>query len=126
MDNESSLTDNGTPITTKFKSIRWNPFIQNGQKVQFGHIDFYYTREPDCVLNLNFFMDNSGSPNATRTLTLDASGNDANALSDYAMKRVYINAIGEFLQLEVQSNSEAPFSINGMILYARPAGRLTP
>jgi hypothetical protein len=46
--------------------------------------------------------------------------------NDYAMKRVYINAIGEFLRMEITSASYVPFKIIGLVLWARPAGRLTP
>ena len=126
MDNENQDTDNGTIIPCTITSTRWNPFIRQGQKVQFGYIDFYYSRINDCVLTLNFSIDNSSNVDATRTLTLSASGNDGNANSDYAMQRVYINTIGEFLQMTITSSSAATFQINGLILWARPAGRLTP
>jgi len=126
MDNEFQVTDNGNPIDASITSTRWNPFIQVGQKVQFGYIDFYYGRNPNCVINLTFYVDNSETPAAIRTLTLDANGTDGNANSEFAMKRIYINAMGEFLQVNMESTSPATFQINGMILWARPAGRLTP
>ena len=126
MDNELQTTDNGNIIVASIYSTRWNPFIQQGEKVQFGYIDFYYGVNPDCVLNLIFFVDNSETPNATRTLTLDANGTDGRAESEFAMKRIYINATGEFLQMQIESHSQATFQVNGIILWARPAGRLTP
>lgn len=126
VDNELEVTDNGTPFSCNIVSTQWNPFIQAGQKVQFGYIDFYYSRQDNCVLNLTFYIDNSGTPGATRTLTLDANGEDGAAGSENAMKRIYINTMGEFLRLQIQSSSSSNFRINGMILWARPAGRLTP
>jgi len=57
----------------------------------------------------------------------------------YAWKRIYISAVAEFIQIEINSiigidedtgeeilNTAGPFKILGMILYAGPAGRLTP
>lgn len=126
MDNELEVTDNGNAITANIVSTRWNPFSKIGQKVQFGYIDFYYSRNDDCVLNLTFFVDNSDTPSATRTLTLDANGTDGVAESEFAMKRIYINAMGEFLRMQIQSSSQATFQINGLVLWARAAGRLTP
>jgi len=127
MDNQAYNTDAGLSILSNVSTTQFNPFIQQGQKVQFGYIDFYYARNNDCVLSINFFVDNtSANPAAVRTLTLDANGTDGASGSDFAMKRIYINLTGEFLQFDIVSSSPAPFTINGFILWARPAGRLTP
>jgi len=126
MDNEFQITDNGTPILANVVSKRWNPFVQQGQKVQFGWIDFYYQRNDVCTLNLTFYVDNVDTPSYQTSITLQADGTDQTAISNYAMKRIYINATGQFLQMEIQSNSQARFNINGFILWCRPAGRLTP
>lgn len=126
IDNQAATTDNGNPISSNITSTRWNPFTKIGQKVQFGFIDFYYEREDDCVMTLNFFVDNSSTPAAVRTFTMNADGTDGNAGSDNAMKRIYINAMGEFLQMEMTTSSNSNFQINGLVLWARPAGRLTP
>jgi hypothetical protein len=117
-------TDNGAPITADIISTRWNPFVGAGQKVQFGYIDFYYQAFPTGeapVMDIQFYVNNSTSPAATRTLTMDGL-----IENDYAMKRIYINSIGEFLRMEMTSNSDSPFKIIGLVLWARPAGRLTP
>lgn len=114
-------TDNGTAIEASITSARWNPYVGLGQKVQFGYIDFYYEINDEAVLDLTFFIDNSSAPGATRTLTLDGPVN-----SDVAMKRIFINTMGEFLRLNIDSTSPANFKILGMVLWARPAGRLTP
>lgn len=120
----SGVTDNGTNIEASITTTRWNPFIQFGQKVQFAYIDFYYSIDPDnppAVLDLTFFTDNTTAPTTMRTLTLDGPIN-----SSVAWKRVYINNIGEFLQMNIDSTSLANFKILGMILWAKPSGRLTP
>jgi len=120
-------TEIGDTIPCTITSTRWNPFIGNGQKVQFGWVDFYYSVIADCILSVSFYTDNSEVPiYPAKTVTLSANGTDAAANSAYAMKRVYINAVGEFIQMEITSSSDATFSINGFILWCRPAGRLTP
>ena len=126
LDNETQVSDAGNAIAASIVSQQWNPFKQLGQKIQFGYIDFYYGRQDDCELELTFYVDNSGSSAATRTLTLDANGTDGNAGSDYAMKRIYINAMGEFLQMQITSESLSGFEILGITLWCRPAGRMTP
>lgn len=113
--------DNYQPITSTFTSTQWNPFGQQGQKVQFGYIDFYYKKDEGCELELTFYVNNSNNPAAIRTLTCDGPSTDPKA-----MKRIYINAMGEFLQMNINSSSLHPFQIYGMVLWCRPAGRWTP
>lgn len=121
----AGTTDNGAIIESSITSARWNPFTGIGQKVQFGWIDFYYEIDPDdtepAVMTITFFTDNTTAPTTTRTLTMDGATN-----SYYSLKRVYINNVGEFLQMNMNSVSKANFKIIGMILWARPAGRFTP
>lgn len=120
-------SSSGTSIPCTILSTRWNPFIALGQKVQFGWVDFYYAVNNDCVLTISFFTDNSENPiSPSQSITLSANGTDGTAQSEYAMKRVYINAMGEFIQMQIESSSDASFKINGFILWCRPAGRLTP
>ena len=109
------------PIKASITSTKWNPFVGIGQKVQFGHIDFYYQKNDNSVLQLTFYTDNSTAVAAQRTLTLDGKTN-----SDYNMKRIYINCIGEFLRMTIDQDQTSGFKIIGMVLWARPAGRLTP
>lgn len=133
-------TPSQTTFPASLSTNRWNPFVGVGQKVQFGYIDFYYDIEsvtgsvPTSVLNLNFLVDNSLNNSLTRQLWLDGP-----SYANNAMKRVYINLVGEFLQMEIDSETltidysgvptsvlPGPFKILGMVLWARPAGRLTP
>jgi len=119
-------TDNGVNITSNITSAKWNPFSTIGQKVQFGWIDFYYEIEPEpptnpAVITLTFYTDNTNSVTAQRTLTLDGPVG-----STSAMKRIYINNIGEFLKMNMNSSSTATFKIFGMVLWAKPSGRWTP
>lgn len=129
MDNGQKLDDNGTPINVDIVTTRWNPIMTMGQKVQFAYIDIYYRiiSYPDdptpISVTLDFYVDNTTDtePTTTRTLTLDGPVG-----SGYAFKRVYINIIGEFIQMEIDPDENANLQFVGFIIWARPAGRLTP
>jgi len=123
---DDGLTDDGLSIEVEITSSRWNPFTQIGQKVQFGWIDFYYTVDttnPPGTITINFSTDNSSGFVQQRTLTLDGPPLDPSA---FAWKRIYINNVGEFLQMNMVSDSPTNFKILGMVLWCKPSGRLTP
>jgi len=119
-------SDNGTAFNCNITSKQWNPFIDTGEKVQFGYIDFYYVINETAVLELNFFLDNDESPTMTRFVTLDGEPN-----ANKNMKRIYINSVGEFVRMTISVPLvplpfTGSFQILGLVLWARPAGRLTP
>ncbi len=126
MDDENAVTDNGTSIVPDIKTTRWNPIMSIGQKIQFGYIDIYYyiasldSGDPVQV-TLNFYTDNSDNWAAQRTLTLDGPAD-----SEYTFKRIYLNCIGEFIQMEIDPNVDSFMQFLGFIIWVRPAGRLTP
>ena len=126
MDDGKQVTDNGTSIVPDIVTTRWNPILETGQKVQFGYIDIYYlisSLDPSnpVAVTLNFFVDNSENISVSKTLTLDGPTN-----SEYAFKRIYVNLIGEFIQMEIDPTVDSFMQFVGFILWARPAGRLTP
>lgn len=123
---DDGVTDNGTSIVPDIVTTRWNPILQLGQKVQFAYIDIYYyvaSIDPanPIAVTLNFFVDNSDNPAASRTLTMDGP-----AQSEYAFKRIYLNLIGEFVQMEIDPSVDSFMQFVGFIIWARPAGRMTP
>lgn len=127
MDDQTQVKDNGVSIIPDIVSTRWNPFIQQaGQKTQFGYVDIYYyiasvdSSNPVAV-TLNFYTDNSETVAARRPLTLDGPSNGL-----YAWKRIYINLVGEFIQMEIDPTEDSFMQFLGFIIWARPAGRLTP
>ncbi len=125
MDDDNEVTDNGTSIVPDIVTTRWNPIMQLGQKVQFAYIDIYYyvasldPLNPVAVI-LNFYVDNSDVVAGSRTLTLDGPSG-----SEYAFKRIYLNLIGEFFQMEIDPNVDSFMQFVGFIIWAKPAGRLT-
>jgi hypothetical protein len=125
-DGESTVADSGVSFPVTITTTRWNPFMQLGQKTQFGYIDIYYSVSSvnpatPIQLTLDFYVSNSDESAATRTLTLDGPAN-----AEFAWKRVYCNLIGEFIQMTIDPSEDAAFKILGFVLWARPAGRLTP
>jgi hypothetical protein len=127
MDNVTAVTDNGNPFAVNITSSRWNPIMNLGQKNQFAYIDVYYSVASTDPANpvqlvLTFYVDNQGqnASAVTRTLTLDGPPS-----SSFAFKRVYVNLIGEFIQMNIDTPENAGFKILGFILWVNPAGRLT-
>ena len=138
----SGSTDNPGPssseqaygVPTLVLTKRLNPFIANGVKARFGYLDVYYEVNNDVQALFKFYLNNSSEAALSFLFTFDGEANNA-----YAWKRIYISAVGEFLQIEINSdleqndedglpifNTAGPFKILGMILYAAPSGRLTP
>ncbi len=125
------VTGDELAINYSMTTARLNPFVGVGQKVQFGYIDFYYAINEDAIATITFYTDNTSAPSATRQLTFDGPTN-----SSQAVKRVYINIVGEFLQFNINKYQplpdedpllgNGPIQILGMVLWARPAGRWTP
>lgn len=116
----------GISIVPDIITTRWNPIIQVGQKMQFGYIDIYYKIVSEDPLNpisvtLNFYVDNSQDWAVQKTLTLDGP-----TQYDYTFKRIYMNVIGEFLRMEIDPDVDSYMQFIGFILWASPAGRLTP
>lgn len=125
MDDERQVTDNGTSIIPDIVSTRWNPVMKSGQKIQFGWIDIYYyiaSTDPNNPISvtLNFYGDNSEAVYASRTLTLDGPVG-----SEYAFKRIYLNFIGEFIQMEIDPSVDEWLQFVGFIIWVKPSGRLT-
>ena len=130
MDNQQEVLDNGNSIVPDIVTTRWNPILSLGEKTQFAHIDIYYkivsvNPASPIAVTLNFYVDNSSvldsTPAQTRTLTLDGPVG-----SDFAFKRIYVNLIGEFIKMEIDPNVDSFMQFLGFIIWARPAGRMTP
>lgn len=122
----ASYVMQGESFNVDIMTNRWNPFVGSGQKTQFAYIDIYYSVSSTDPMNpiqvtLDFYVDNNSITSATRVLVLDDPKG-----ADFAWKRIFCNLIGEFIEIEIDPSEDAPFQILGMILWARPAGRLTP
>ncbi len=123
-------TDNGNPIQTFVKTKRFNPYVQQGLKARFGYLDLYYETNQQITISLDFYINNSEDSVKSTQIVLDGPQG-----SIWNWKRIYVNAVGEFLQVEISNeipddslgfNIGGTFNILGMILHAAPAGRLTP
>ena len=130
-DTPGTGTANGIP--TLIQTKRLNPFVNTGEKARFGYLDVYYEINTPVRVTFNFYINNSDNINKSTIFTFDGPQNNI-----WGWKRIYLNMVGEFLQVEINSliqpdatlppfyNTKGVFKILGMILYASPAGRLTP
>lgn len=121
---DTGNTDNGQVFSIDVTTKRLNPFITQGEKATFGYLDIYYNVAPSVVLTINFYINGSSAPDLQRQITLDTPTNDP--YDQFAWKRIYINIVGQFLQIGITDNGSNTFGILGMVLYAKPSGRLTP
>jgi hypothetical protein len=117
----------GESFAVTVNGTQWCPFVKDGQKTQFGYIDVYYTVADQTsgdpvLLSLLFNVDQNTSAPVIRPLTLDATSNPA-----FGWKRIYVNLIGQFIQMEIvpTEDEDSAFSILGFVLWARPAGRMS-
>lgn len=126
----SGVTDTGLPVKTFCSTKRFNPFAGNALMARFGYLDIYYEINTQITLSFNFYVNNSESPSNSQQVILDGPLGQ-----NWAWKRVYLNLVGEFVQVEItnevpsgsgQFNTGGSFTILGMILHASPAGRITP
>lgn len=130
--NELAVTDANGPspsspftIVPEILTTRWNPVLDLGQKTQFGYIDIYYSIasvDPNnpITFTLDFYVNNSNQSAVRKTFTLDGPAN-----SEYNFKRVYLNLVGQFVQMNIDPSEDSFFQIVGFVIWARPAGRLT-
>lgn len=118
-------TDLGTEISMSLTTKKYNPFIgELSVKCSFGYLDVYYTVNPAVFLTFEFFLDNATSadfPLFDRTIQLTGENNQ-----NYSWQRIYINVQSQFLSWKITDNGVTGFKILGQILWASPAGRLTP
>lgn len=116
-----SNTDSGAFIFTNVQTKRLNPFIPQGMKATFGYLDVYYEVAPEVILTFNFYMNNSSDIQLSLDMQLQGSSGN-----HFGWKRLYINTVGEFIQIGITDNGASNYKILGMILHAKPSGRLTP
>lgn len=125
-------SDNGTKTGFSFLTKDFNPFIKQGQRCNFGFVDFYFDRpndfpafDPLYLITIDFYTDEN--PNAILSVILNPSEND------WEKKRVYVNANGQFHRFKIYlsddqiANSTATrgFVLNGFILWMGLGGRIS-
>lgn len=117
--------DNGSSYDCDILSTLWNPFAKQGQAIELGYIDIYYAVNTDVTLNLYFFVNGESNYCETRSINLSPSlsGNNSQ-LGNF--QRVYVNLRAQFVQMEIKTDTSTNgiFQIQGIILWAKPAGRL--
>jgi hypothetical protein len=125
---DSGFLDGTSTFTTNITSTQWNPYFPQGERADFGYIDFYYEISPnpdptipDVELTLTFTVNNNTSTALTRIITLDGQINQ-----NKNWKRVFIQLNGEFMNMTISDNGAGYWKLYGMILWTSPAGRLGP
>ena len=131
-------TDAGKHINCELASKRWNPFLETtGERIRVAYIDVYYEINDDIILQIDMRFNTSSGPTLTKYMAM--AGNEA--LQSYAWKRIFVNMTGQFIQLTISTPyfaenpilkdgtpfpNDGTFKISGIIVWGKPAGRLTP
>lgn len=119
--------DLGAEINMNLTTKKYNPFIAElGTKCNFGYLDVYYTVNSAVTLTFQFFPDNATTDDypldgLIRTVILSGQQNQ-----NFSWQRIYLNIQSQFLSWQITDNGETGFKILGQLLWASPAGRLTP
>lgn len=137
---EQAVDSTGTPNNYGFDIISkfHNPFLKEGQRVRIPYVDLYLSptavvTDPDTgtvipsgIATLNCYVDeNLDSPVLTREFLYTGSGTSI-------VKRVYLGVWGRSIAFELTLSAQQigndtiaqnPFSLQGMIVWAQPAGR---
>lgn len=118
-------TDTQVTYDCDITSTLWNPFATIGTMVQFGYIDIYYQCDSEITLDITFYLNGTELPGVQRQVVLKQTDvASPNQLNNW--QRIYINVSAQFLQMQINSQSEGNFKILGMILWAKSDGRLVP
>lgn len=120
---------------------RFSPFVQKGRRCRFSYLDWYLTRTTEGEFQMDVLLDDIPEPlNDTDPFiietkpapSLDLVG-DAASLSERLWHRIYLNAEGSFVQLELSLSDNqmicpevaaSAVNIHALTLYASEAGRL--
>ena len=120
-------TDLGTAIQLDVTTKKFNPFVKEGMRANFGYLDIYYTvttdTDPAAFITIDFFIDNNTAVAFTRTMNLVGT-TQVPANDEYAWQRIFINVNAQFLRWRIRDNGVAQFNILGQIFWAAPGGRL--
>lgn len=132
--NGNSITDmDGNTIPCLFEAITkdFNPFVEAGELVRFGYVDFLVSSNNDTKFRVQFYKDNQMDTNydtyyQETTLTLTEN-------TQYKVwKRIYVGAVGKEHTMRIYqsvddfepTHENQPIRIHAIIPYFKAAGRI--
>ncbi|HUS87867.1 MAG TPA: hypothetical protein VMW91_00615, partial [Desulfosporosinus sp.] len=120
-----------TPIRNyKIRTKKFNPFIEEGQSVRFGYIDWFLNSTPSGQCTVNLYQDEVNRekpPSVSKIVAFDAINQDK------VWTRMYALLQAQFVQFEITLSPEqlqdekirlANFELNAFILWTQKGGRL--
>lgn len=132
--NGNSITDmEGNTVPCLFEAITkdFNPFVEAGELVRFGFIDFLISSNDDTVFRVQFYKDNQMDTDfdtyyQETVLTIPGNG------SSKVWKRIYVGAVGKEHTMRIYQKPEdfvnlhpnQTLRIHAMVPYFKPAGRI--
>ena len=132
--NGNSITDiDGNTIPCLFEAITkdFNPFVEAGELVRFGYVDFLVSSNDETVFRVQFYKDNQMDTNFNtyyQETSLTLTGN-----TQYKVwKRIYVGAVGKEHTMRIYQSSDdfvndqenQPIRIHAIVPYFKAAGRI--
>lgn len=129
------------------ESKRFNPFLNAGQKVRLGFIDFYVDKTTDGAFTVNIYIDDDSStpinvqPGNVGSQTVNTFPETTYAASPQTdlpvsklWKRYFVQDISQFFQIQITLSDDqmtdpdivnSDIVVHGMILWFATSGRIT-
>lgn len=111
----SSIAGYQTPISMRARTIPISPFP--GRRAKLGFVDIFATANGAANVTLRFYGDHDTAAYLQRTLTLDSNTRGK------VRRRVLVNYVATFHEIEIEDTTNAGVSIDGVIPWFKPAGR---
>jgi len=132
--NGNSITDmDGDAIPCLFDIITkdFNPFVEAGELVRFGYVDFLVSSNHDTVLRVQFYKDNEMDADFTsfyQETILTLQNNSQSKI----WKRIYVGAVGKCHTMRIYQTADdfvathenQPIRIHAIVPYFKAAGRI--
>jgi hypothetical protein len=130
----NSITDeagNIIPCLMEVITKDFNPFVEDGELVRFGYVDFLVSSNDQTTFRVQFYKDNQLTDNFStyyQETSLVLTGDTQTKV----WKRIYVGAVGKCHTMRIYQNAEdftdvlqnQPIRIHAIVPYFKSAGRI--
>lgn len=110
--------DDGSAIDFEAKFPGWNPFVEQGQECDLGHIDIKYKVNGNTTIYFDLFINEEATPWVTRSLVLSGTG-------ETSVGRVEVGCVARQHQVRMYHNAaDQPVEIEEITPWMQPGGNI--
>lgn len=110
-------SDAGALYFLRARSQRLNPYSGAGVAARLGFIDIVAQRSDQAILVVRCYADFSDVPYLVKSINLESQS------GEQLRKRVLVNRVAQFHQVEIIDLSGAAVALDGLILWMKPEAR---